>query len=440
MTPDRTRMPQTHAIEHLTISGLRTLTLDNGMPLHVLDRGHDEVNKLIAIRAGGLAEAPTQTVANLTAQLLCDGSATHNAEEIADIVEFNGSWINAIAHTHHMSLNMISINSRFDHVAPIMAEIWHEPTFPDKSFKVKQAMLAKKIEEMRLKVATLADEEAARIAMGRDNPLAKAITAAEVHGTSVKDLRDFYRATSTGAPTTLYVGGRITPAIEDRINDTFGGLPYEPKPQDSGLRITPFTDTITSWNDDEVRDERKQHTVHIPVNDALQSGVTLVLPAVGRSHEDYIPLRLTVLTLGGYFGSRLMSNIREDKGYTYGITANLMGYLDGSYTQISCECDHRYVEPLIDETLRELREMVTRPVENEELMRVRQSVTSSLLSIIDTPFTTLGYYTNMQFVGTPKDYFHQLLEASRTIDADTIARMASKYLNPDNARIVIAGR
>ena len=135
-----------------------------------------------------------------------------------------------------------------------------------------------------------------------------------------------------------------------------------------------------------------------------------------------------------------MSNIREDKGYTYGISATLLGYLDGSYTQIACECDHRYVEPLIEETLRELSGMTTRTVDDEELMRVRQSVTSSLLSIIDTPFTNLGYYTNMELVGTPKDYFYQLLEASRTIDAETISHMASKYLNPENARIVIAGK
>ena len=427
--PDRTRMPATHAIEHLTISEMRTMTLDNGMTLHVLDRGHDEVNKLVAIRAGGLAEAPSQSIATLTSQILCDGTTLHNGDQIADMVEFNGSWLNAVVHTHHLSLNMMSINSRFDHVAPIMAEVWNEPVFPDKSFDVKRAMLAKKVEELSMKVASVADMEATRLAMGRENPLARAMTMQEVMAISPIDVRDFYRESAIKAPVTLYIAGRITPAIEDTINRTFGRLPYTPMPKDSGIHITPFTPS-----------QPQIHPINKSVKDALQSGVNMVLPAISRDHEDFVPLRLTVMTLGGYFGSRLMSNIREDKGYTYGISANLLGYLDGSYTQIACECDHRYVEPLIEETLRELSGMTTRTVDDEELMRVRQSVTSSLLSIIDTPFTNLGSYTNMELVGTPKDYFYQLLEASRTIDAETIAHMASKYLNPDNARIVIAGK
>lgn len=63
------------------------------------------------------------------------------------------------------------------------------------------------------------------------------------------------------------------------------------------------------------------------------------MPTVLRSDADYIPLRILVTALGGYFGSRLMTNIREDKGYTYGISASLLGYRNNSFISISCQCD-----------------------------------------------------------------------------------------------------
>ena len=180
-------------------------------------------------------------------------------------------------------------------------------------------------------------------------------------------------------------------------------------------------------------------TSTIQKNGSLQSAVAISLPAIARSHPDYNPLRMTVTALGGYFGSRLMSNIREDKGYTYGISAALLGSLDGSYITINAQCDNRHTEALIEEVRKELTDMVRRPLDESELDRLRFNVASDLASTLDSPMTMMDYYELNLTVGTPADYFEARRKTLADITPEKVCEMAGKYLNPDMLRISIAG-
>lgn len=173
--------------------------------------------------------------------------------------------------------------------------------------------------------------------------------------------------------------------------------------------------------------------------ESLQSAVVLSIPAIARTHPDYNFLRLTVTALGGYFGCRLMTNIREDKGYTYGITASLIGSHDGSYITVSAQCDKRYTEALIDEVRNELRGMVTRPLGADELSRLRFNAASDLASTLDSPMNMMDYYELQQTVGTPPGYFDARQDALADITPEIICAISQKYLDPDALRISIAG-
>lgn len=162
------------------------------------------------------------------------------------------------------------------------------------------------------------------------------------------------------------------------------------------------------------------------------------IPAIPRTHPDYNALRMTVTALGGYFGSRLMTNIREDKGYTYGISAALLGAREGGYTMISAQCDDRYTEALIEETKSELRQMVDKPLSDDEFNRLKFNVASDLASTLDSPMTMMDYYILKRSVGIPDNYFEARQATLATIDPDTIREMSRRYLDPDQLRISIA--
>jgi predicted Zn-dependent peptidase len=177
----------------------------------------------------------------------------------------------------------------------------------------------------------------------------------------------------------------------------------------------------------------------IEVPGTLQNSLSASIPTISRDHADYINLRLTIIALGGYFGSRLMSNIREEKGLTYGISASLLGMREGAHAQINAQYATGNSQRVIDEVRHELQVLATQPMPDDELTRLKRFIMSNLASTLDSPFSIVDYYQNQVLVGTPNDYFDAQFKCINSLSAETIMRMASQYLNPDDMRIVTAG-
>jgi predicted Zn-dependent peptidase len=150
---------------------------------------------------------------------------------------------------------------------------------------------------------------------GENHPLSRSLTPEELAVISVDDLREHHARVYVPSGLQIYLSGRISPSIEDKLNDVFGCVAVDKPAQ--GLNIIPFEQSLGKSR-------------IIQRHGALQSALKISIPTINRDDEDYLDLRLAVAALGGYFGSRLMTNIREDKGYTYGISAALMGYREGA--------------------------------------------------------------------------------------------------------------
>jgi len=146
------------------------------------------------------------------------------------------------------------------------------------------------------------------------------------------------------------------------------------------------------------------------------------------------------MALGGYFGSRLMMNVREEKGLTYGISSYLLGCREGSYVTIAAQCDCDNTALVIDEIKAEMRRLADNPPQGEELSRLKLHAATSLAEILDTPASIMGYYANRLYVGTPDDYFESQQAAINALSGEIIAEMASRYLQPDMLSVVVAGR
>ena len=134
-----------------------------------------------------------------------------------------------------------------------------------------------------------------------------------------------------------------------------------------------------------------------------------------------------------------MSNVREDKGYTYGITASLLGRISGAHIAIATECDNSYVGALIDEVRREMELLRTDLIPDDELMMVKSYIMSDLVKMFDTPFSLASYVGSTLFFGVSPDYFDRQVEQLRQITAADLREMAGKYLNPADATIAVAG-
>ena len=299
------------------------------------------------------------------------------------------------------------------------------PDYPDSALEVYRENAIRALMLNESKVSYLAEQALKPLVMGACHPLAQAATIESIRRVERADLLAFHRNVVERSAKKAYLSGAIDDELRSEAVNFLGSLPAAQA--DSPVTVVPFS-------------PQPPQRVFTEKSDALQSAVCMAIPAPLRSHPDYVALRFAVMALGGYFGSRLMKNIREDKGYTYGISSGLLGCPEGSYALITAQTDNRHVEALIDEVRRELTRLAEQQMDDEELSRLRRHIEASLMETLDTPFSIMDFYTTADALRMPADYFRRQVDTVGMLSAEMIMDMARKYLSPDMLRISVAGK
>lgn len=424
MNLNRKNAPIVTDFGELTIPYCRKLTLDNGIKLNIIDHGEFDVNRLTMSWIGGANDVDSFSTLMLASELMREGSIKYTGAEIAEIIDFNGAWLKNEFHSHHSTMVLHSLNSKFDKVLPSVIDAIVSPTFPTQEFEINKEKLAKRKELNLTKVAYLSKQSNHSLIYGKEHPCTKDEMPTEVRAISIENLKEIHSLIFTANNCELYLAGRITPEIEDLINNQFGKLALDSNAITH--RIVPI-----------MPENKKLDIINVP--NSMQSAITLSIPTISRSHPDYIDLRYTIMALGGYFGSRLMTNIREDKGYTYGISAALLGNWEGGVMTISTQCDNNYTSMVIEEVKNEIENMKSNNFDEEELNRLKRFAMTQVAGILDSPFSIMDYYENIRHVLTSEDYFENMQKSINNLTSEKIAMLASKYLDVNELRISIAG-
>lgn len=422
--PNRAVAPVIFPFPEVEMPQARTITLDNGIPLYVMDQGESEVCRISLMRDGGMEEAPRPAIATLMCDMLCEGTSTYKGADLADMLEFNGAWFNGIAYKHHTAAVMYALNSKFSDVMPLFRSMVMEADFPSDRFMTLRERAASNAAVRAAQVKVRSLQAIRRMVYGESHPLSRVDTPDDISGIDAGDLRRFYGEGLMDRTSGIYLGGRVTPAMEDVVNSILGsnavtsdGMRVDPRP------MAPCASRVVSEQ----------------VDGAMQGGVKIAIPTIGPSHPDYWKLSLAVTALGGYFGSRLMLNIREDKGYTYGIQAFISGSGDEGVVIIASEADNAYMVPLIKEVISEIERLITHPVDADEMHRMRNYVISQAVATLDSPFNIMNYYETLRCDNLPADTFRRRMEAVNSITGAGIADMAGMYLRSEAIKIAVAG-
>ena len=425
--PDRRTAPEVSVPGNLIMPPVESLILANGARLACYSGGDADVNSLTVAIGGGTAEEEVAGLTSLTNAVAVDGTTTMTSEEIAEVLDFNGSWTSGNVGLHRSTRNFFSLNSRFDDVLPVIADIIESPVFPDHESAVGCEKSARQAELEREKERFYSDNEVNRLLKGRRSRSARVAEPDELRALTADDLRRAYRRAFNPLNMTVYLSGRLTPHIVDAVASRFEAMKAH------GEGVGPAASDFKA--------DGKPRRVDIPRPGALQSAISAgIATPVGRRDDDYEMLRIAVVALGGYFGSRLMLNIREDKGYTYGIGASLMGYPDESFLRISTQCDNRYANSVIDEIRAELLRLQSPDSFNaDEIERLRSFVTTLLTAELDSPFAIMNHHAVLDDVGAPADYFARQQRALASMTPESLAGMARRYLSPENLYIAVAG-
>lgn len=420
---DRSNPPQVAHFSDFRLQPEKIIELSSGIDLHIVDFGTQPAVRIALIWDGGALDFPSKAAAQIMAATIPEGSEYMSAAEVADFFDFHGASIAGSLTAHHRRLEVVGIASGFEKALDVIAELAVCPSFPAQSVESAARRLAANRALMLKRVAFVASRRLDSLLFGREHPASHITTPLEFEAVDRDIVVLAYEATRN-TKLHIYIAGMPDERLLNRLSDTFAAIAQGTA---SPIAVEPY------------RPEPPQR-VHIAKDDARQSAIAIGLPAIGRSHPDYINLRLAVIALGGYFGSRLMSNIREEKGLTYGIRAALCGAHEGAYMSIEAQAAKEYTAQVVDETIAEIRRLATDPPAGDELNRLRLNAWTALAREADSPFSTLDHYINRRIIGIDDNYFARQLRAIADLDSDTIARMAQLYLNPDRLTIVTAGQ
>jgi len=241
-----------------------------------------------------------------------------------------------------------------------------------------------------------------------------------------EDMLEHYSQMYQPSNCTIIIAGKIEQQTIDLLSETFG---------DNWRNSTQKTDTAQP-----AIQPSAEHFYFTEKPDALQSAIRMGMPLINRRHPDFPSVQVLNTVLGGYFGSRLMANIREDKGYTYGIGSGLSSLKHAGAMFIATEVGADVCQAAVTEIEKEINILKTEPVPHEELALVKNYLLGSLLGSLENVFSHADKFKNLYFAGLDYDYYDRYTETVKTITSDDLLALANKYLDFDKFYKVIVGK
>ncbi|MDE6582486.1 MAG: insulinase family protein [Duncaniella sp.] len=425
MTPDRTIPPEIQPMPMLTMPEPEVTLLPSGATLYSYSGGDSPVTRISVALAGGLVDRPSPEAGALIAPLWIEGSRGMDAEAIADYIDYRGAWINADMGIRSMNLTVSALNNSVAEIIPVIGGIISAPAFEESRLQQMARRTAASLGVEQSTTAWNAGSALRSLVYGAGHPLQCEPDPSRLDSVTSGQLTDYYRSLLSPANLSVFLSGKLTDDTIVAVSRMLEEIPS------TGPRRTV---DVPAFN------PSAERRTHISMPQSQQSAVRMGLVLPGRENPDFVMLRLLVLALGGYFGSRLMLNVREDKGYTYGINAVTIGYPRQAYMSISAEADAAYVEPLITETIAEMERMKDESSYTaDEIDRLRRISLSNLAAMIDTPFTIMDHHRSSILAGAPAGYFAQQQDAVLNLSAECLAALARKYFDTSRLYIATAG-
>lgn len=421
---NRTIQPMVNPIDHIDIIQAEKRMLSNGIPVYYVDAGSQDVVKIDFVFEAGTWFQPLNLVASMCSSMLEEGSELYSASQIAERFDFFGSYIQLMVDQNYGYVNLVSLGKHLPTMLEMIENMIKHPVFPQYELDV---MIAKNKQKFLLeneKVRTLCQKKFTQVMFGYDHPYAIKNKLEDFDLVNREILLQFYKSHYHSGNCRIILAGKVDQTVLDMLEVHFGGDDWKGEAViEPEFAISP--------------DVQKYHFVEKA--DGSQSALRIGKFWVNKSHPDYHALSVLVTILGGYFGSRLMANIREEKGYTYGIGSFVLSLKHASYLIISTEVGNEYVEPTLKEISFEMKRLQTELVSDDELQTVKSYLLGEFLRDFDGPFALAGSFKAINDFGMDYSFYDNYLAVLRSLTSEELLRLAQQYLDPEGCYTVVAG-
>ncbi|MEJ7558932.1 MAG: pitrilysin family protein [Pedobacter sp.] len=421
---NRTLAPESKQVSEINFLRPIAQHLDNGIPVFTVNAGQQELVRIEFVFRNVNWDVAKPLQALTVSHLINNGTPELSAKEIAEKVDFYGAFLQTEYGADQCTVKLYSLNKHLAEVLPILYSILNASIFPEKELSIFIQNQKQSLSVSLQKNDYLARKEFANALFG-DTPYGSNISAEHYDAIKQQDLLDYFHSAYKPENCTIFVAGKFEEK-EFGILNAIVGKDWA----NNGASINnhfEFSSAIGS-------------ELLIEKPEALQSAIRMGMLTINRSHEDFAGLQVLNCVLGGYFGSRLMSNIREEKGYTYGIGSGVVSLLHTGYFFIATEVGADVCQSALNEIDKEINLLKTDIVPEKELELVRSYMLGSLLGSLENAFSHADKFKNLYFSGLDYSYYERYINTVKSIDSNDLRMLAHKYLDSDDFTKVVAGR
>lgn len=423
---DRLKAPEIQDIDAVSLPIAEVLKLHNKGRLHIIKNGTQPIIRLDFVFNAGKWFETGSGVSDLANKMLFEGTINYSAKQISEKVAYYGASFENNHGYDRTEYTLYCLSKHLKDLLPVVLDVLQNPTFPEQEFELLKKRNQQNLKVQRQKNNYLATHSFTKLIYGDAHPYIFGFDENALDHIQLEDLKKFYQSCFSTHNLEVFACGDIDSATQTLLYQEIGKLDLK-------------GNIHTGWNNHQSISNQNKNKF-IDVEDSLQSSIRIgtIFPAI--KHPDYHRLVILSEILGGYFGSRLMRNIREDKGYTYGIYSTISPKEHGSLFFIGTDVNYAVTEETINEIKKEIRVLQNDPVPQEELQTVKNYMIGKFLNDIATIFEQCDRYKRIILSQLPQDHYNSYITTIKTITSEDILGLANNYLNLHNLNTAIAGR
>lgn len=396
-------------------------TTSNGVKIYRLESNDFEVVRFTFVFHAGTSMQHIPFAASATANMLGEGSEQLTAQQIAETFDFYGSYFDVNIDRDYTYISFCSLLKFFEPTAEVAEEIMLRPTFPEREFEIYRNKRKQSLKIERQKIDVQSRELFAQTLFGGEHPYGASASEELYDELTTADLRELFAKLYTAENCFVVCSGHITPEVLRKIESIASALP-------AGKSHAP-----------EFPEPKTTHYAERNIDSALQSSLRIGRLLFGRSHPDFVGMQVVAAILGGYFGSRLMQNLREEHGYTYGVMAAMVNFDKEGYLAIATQVARKHRDDALGEIFYEIERLRQEAIDEDELQMVKNVMIGEILRILDGPFGIADVTIENIMCGMDNSATQQSVEQIFAITPRDIQRLAEKYLKREDLVVAVVG-
>ncbi|GGZ14381.1 zinc protease [Echinicola pacifica] len=420
---NRAKAPEFQIPESIDLIQPTKRTLANGVPLYFIPTAEidavrielvTESNKKLLAEEDGL-------VPFFTLNMLLEGTKTMSSEEIDTFFDHYASEVDTVSSFEQQGVSLLTTKKHFKRVLPVFRSLITEAIFPVKELEKRKSQKALTISLQHEQNGARANQLYRKALFGTSHPFGFIAEDYHVDAVSSEKLVDYYTHKFLIQPE-LFVIGNLTEVEVDKIAEAFGDLAIHPTLKEPEI--------YEIWPEKRLLEAKDK---------AVQSSIRMGQHLIPKSHPDYHALTVFNTILGGYFGGRLIKNIREEKGMTYGIYSSIGSLEKSDYWVVMADVQKGFADEVIEEVYKEIEILKTVPLDENELETVRNYMVGHFLSNFSNAFDLIGRFKGIHYAGLDYSFYESQLEYFKNFTADEVMEIGQKYFDRKNIIEVIVG-